>query len=156
MGIPKHNISIILAVIALTVAPTQLRATNRGGQIVIGPNAPAMEQYAARELQRYLYQVSGSFLPIESVNLEARLAGPVFVIGTRESNPLIAKLAAEGQVQVSTTDPGPQSYVLKKVGQASRMPNSTATLVIAGSDAVGCLYGVYLRLLSEYMDRVHP
>jgi hypothetical protein len=149
MSTSKQHTPIIIAVIAIAFGAWQAPGADRGGHIIIGQSASAMEQYAARELQRYLYQVSGSFLPIESVNLEARLAGPVFVIGTRASNPLIAKLAAEGQIQISTTDPGPQSYVLKKVGQASRMPNSTETLVIAGSDAVGCLYGVY-GLLEDY------
>jgi hypothetical protein len=38
---------------------------------------------------------------------------------------------------------------VQKVGQASRLPSVTETLVIAGSDAVGCLYGVY-GLLEDY------
>jgi hypothetical protein len=108
-----------------------------------------MEQYAARELQRYLYQVSGRFLPIERAHPGGTPSGRVFLLGTRESNPLIARLAAGGQIQISASDPGPQSYVLKKVGQSSRLSSSTETLVIAGSDAVGCLYGVY-GLLEDY------
>jgi hypothetical protein len=111
-----------------------------------------MEQYAARELQRYLYQVSGSFLAIETAKPDGTLSGQVFLLGTRESNPLIARLAEEAQIQISASDPGPQSYVLKKVGQASRLPKSNATeiLVIAGSDEVGCLYGVYGLLEDHY------
>ena len=130
--------------------PAQLPA--RGAErpaFVIGQNASAMEQYAARELQRYLYQVSDSFLPIETAKPGGKLSGRVFLLGTRESNPLIAELADEGQVQISASDPGPQGYVLKKAGQASRLPSPAETLVIAGSDAVGCLYGVY-GLLEDY------
>src|ERR1039458_2297822 len=137
MSTPIQHVSIILAIIALTVSPTHLPATDRSGHIVLGPNASAMEQYAARELQRYLYQVSGTFLAIETAKPDGKLSGLVFLLGTRESNPLIAKLAEEGQFVISGSDPGPQGYVLKKVAQASRRPNPTETLVIAGSDAVG-------------------
>src|ERR1035437_6282009 len=144
-----QRLSILLAVIALAVVPTHLPATESSAHILIGPNASAMEQYAARELQRYLYQVSGAFLAIETAKPDGKLSGRVFLLGTRESNPLIAKLAEEGQVDISGSAPGPQAYVLKKVAQASRRPNPTETLVIAGSDAVGCLYGVY-GLLEDY------
>jgi hypothetical protein len=149
MSISIPRLSILLAAIALAVGPTQLPAADTTGHIVIGPNAPALEQYAARELQRYLYQVSGAFLPIETAKPDRKLAGRAFLLGTRESNPLIAGLAEAGQIQISASDPGPQGYVLKKLGPASRLPGPTGTLVIAGSDAVGCLYGVY-GLLEDY------
>ena len=64
MSIPKHYTSIMLAVIALGVGTTQLPGADKNGHIVIGQHASAIEQYAARELQRYLYQVSGSFLTL--------------------------------------------------------------------------------------------
>jgi hypothetical protein len=109
-----QHVSIILAIIALTVSPTHLPATDRSGHIVLGPNASAMEQYAARELQRYLYQVSGTFLAIETAKPDGKPSGLVFLLGTRESNPLIAKLAEEGLVQISTTELGPQGYMLNR------------------------------------------
>ena len=150
MSIPKHFASIGLAVIALAVGARQLPAADSSGHIVIGQHAAAIEQYAARELQRYLYQVSGSFLTIEAATPEGELSGRVFLLGTRESNPLIARLAEEGQFQVSAGDPGPEGYVLKKVGQASRLQNAAGILIIAGSEAVGCLYGVYGLLEDHY------
>src|ERR1039458_1258176 len=149
MSKPKQQLSIILAVVTLALGPIRLHAAGSSGHIVIGPNASAMEQYAARELQRYLYQLSGAFLAIETAKPDGKLSGRVFLLGTRASNPLIAKLAEEGQFVISGSDPGPQGYMLKKVAQASRRPNPTETLVIAGSDAVGCLYGVY-GLLEDY------
>ncbi len=149
MSTSKQHLTIIVTVIALAIGPTQLRAAHTSGHIVIGPNASAIEQYAARELQRYLYQVSGSLLAIEKAEPNRTLSGQVFLLGTRDSNPLIAQLAEAGQVQISATDPGPQGYVLKRVAQASPLPRSTETLVIAGSDTVGCLYGVY-GLLEDY------
>src|ERR1035437_3312002 len=150
MSIPKHFASIVLAVIALGAGPTQLPAADRSCHIVIGQHASAIEQYAARELQRYLYQVSGSFLNIEAATPDGKLSGLVFLLGTRESNPLIASLVEEGQFKVSASDPGPQGYVLKKAGQASRLSSSAETLVVAGSDSVGCLCGVYGLLEDHY------
>jgi hypothetical protein len=135
--------------VALAISATQVSGAGKSGCIVIGPKASAIEQYAARELQRYLYQVSGSFLAIEIAKPERVLPGPLFLLGTRDSNPLIAQLAEAGQVQISAADPGPQGYVLKKAGPMSRLTESAETLVIAGSDEVGCLYGVY-GLLQDY------
>jgi hypothetical protein len=143
----KQQISLLI--FALVVSMTRLSAADRGGHIFIGGEASAIEQYAARELQRYLYEVSGTLLPIERAKPGSRLAGQAFVVGTATSNPLLARLAEEGQVRVSAADPGPQGYVLKKVGQVPGAAGSGETLVIAGSDEVGCLYGVY-GLLEDY------
>ena len=139
--------ALLLSLIVLMFVQAQLPGAETRGQIFIGPGASAMEQYAARELQRYLYQVSGSLLTIETARRGAAPTGQVFLLGTRDSNPLIAELAEAGQLQVSTSDPGPQGYVLQKVGQAERL--TCDTFVIAGSDEVGCLYGVY-GLLEDY------
>ncbi len=133
-------LALLSAVSALAANAAQVAEAAANDHIVIGQNAPAMEQYAARELQRYIYQVSGSLLAIETAPPGGGPSGRVLLLGTRDSNPLIAKLAGEGQVQISATDPGPQGYVLKNYGE---------TLVIAGSDEVGCLYGVY-GLLEDY------
>src|ERR1035441_10617226 len=108
MSTPMQHVSIILAIIALTVSPTHLPATDRSGHIVLGPNASAMEQYAARELQRYLYQVSGTFLANAEVWAYGKPSGLVFLLGTRESIPLIAKLAEEGLFQTAPPELVPQ------------------------------------------------
>ena len=152
MSMAKQQLSIILAVIALGVGWARLSAADKSGHIVIGQNASDMEHYAARELQRYLNQILGSLLTIETAKPDGTLSGRVFLLGTRESNPLIAKLAEESLIQVSASDPGPQGYVLKKAGQEFRLPKSRATeiLVIAGSDEEGCLYGVYGLLEEHY------
>ena len=113
-----------VAVLALAVRAAQVHGSDTGGHILIGQEASATERYAARELQRYLYQLSGSLLSVETAKADSRLSGRVFVLGTSRSNPLIAKLAEAGEVRVSAADPGPQGYVLKKIGRAS----STSTL----------------------------
>jgi len=112
------------------------------GQIIIGAKASQLEQYAAKELQRYLYQITGTWLEITKGVKELKV--PSFVIGAAESNPAIRRLIAEGHLAVSSEDPGPQGYVLKRL-EVNKRP----VIAIAGSDEIGCLYGVY-GLLADY------
>jgi len=123
------------------IAPRMILAETPA-PIVVGAKASEMERYAAKELQRYLYQISGTLLPIETSVAGGEAA--TFVIGTRQSNPRIEKLAAAGQLHLTANDPGPQGYVLKSVADGKH-----ATLAIAANDDVGCLYGVY-GLLEEH------
>ena len=111
-------------------------------RIVIGPKASGMEQLAAKELQRYLWQVTGTFLEIRP---GAEPGAGSIVVGRPESHPWIGKQVAVGELKVSGQEPGPQGYVLKHVKKGE----AGSVLVIAGSDEVGCLYGVY-GLLEEH------
>jgi hypothetical protein len=93
MRIPRQSTSAFVILVALAISATQLPAKDGNGHILIGPKASPMEQYAARELQRYLYQVSGSLLTIDTAQPGSTLSGRVFLLGTLDSNPLIAELA---------------------------------------------------------------
>lgn len=104
-------------------------------QIIIGAKASAIERLAARELQRYLWQVTGTFLEIIT---KQDVTPGSFLVGQRQSNPLIEKLAVEGKINISDKDPGKQGYILKRTTLDDK-----PVLVIAGCDAEGCLYGVY-------------
>jgi hypothetical protein len=134
-------ILIFLTLCLMNVA-TFGQTTAAGGDIIIGTQASDLEQYAAKELQRYLYQLSGTFLEIRRAQKD--FAKPCFIIGQTQTNPIIAQLASKGAISASATDPGPQGYVLKKL----LFPQGPA-IVIAGSDESGCLYGVY-GLLTDY------
>jgi hypothetical protein len=126
-----------------TVAAQTARPSKKGSaQIVIGAKASELERYASKELQRYLYQLSGTLPEIQTE--PKSLDRPTFIIGQTRTNAIIAKLASTHQVEVSPSDPGPQGYVLKKT-----TVNNQLAFVIAGSDEVGCLYGVY-GLLTDY------
>ncbi len=114
-----------------------------GWEIVVGRQAPAVERYAAAELQRYLYQLSGTLLKIKSDMTDDQR--PAVVIGQVQTNSLLRRLVGAGQLKVSENDPGPQGYVLKRLAIDGR-----PVLAIAGSDAVGCLYGVYGLLEDHY------
>ena len=129
------------ALLSLLLSAGSLEAEN--WEIVVGRHASAMEQYAAAELQRYLYQLSRTLLQIK-----AETAGrPATRLGRWASaNQFPARaIGGAGQLKVSEKDPGPQGYVLKRLSVDGR-----PMLAIAGSDAVGCLYGVYGLLEDHY------
>ncbi len=96
-------------------------AQNSTGQIVLPANATRIEKYAALELQRYLFLVSGEKLEIQ--------AAPVSV---KPGSFVLRKEAGKA---------GPQGYVLKKEGN---------NVLITGSDPEGVLYGVYGLLEDHY------
>jgi len=128
--------TVLLLLLRSTVLP------NVHGEILIGKNAGPLESYAAKELQRYLYQLSGSLLDIkENARVVRR---PSFVIGRTTTNPIIKKLLADGKVHLFPAEPGPEGYVLKRA-----VVNENPVIAIAANDAIGCLYGVY-GLLSDY------
>ncbi len=114
------------------------------GQIIIGQNATDLEKYAAKELQRYMYHLTGNVIKIK--NDKAKLKDDTFIIGQNNTNSKVQELVDEGLVAVSKDNPGSQGYILKKV-----TVDGKDVLVIAGSDAVGCLYGVY-GLLDDHYD----
>jgi hypothetical protein len=60
---------------------SSLQAAPAAGRIVVAADASAFEQFAARELQRHIYQISGSQLEIGS---KWALKQPCFVIGQAE------------------------------------------------------------------------
>jgi hypothetical protein len=131
----------ILALVLLALLPS-LVLSKVQGEILIGRNAGPLETYAAKELQRYLYQLSGSLLEINENSRAVRK--PSFVIGRTASNPIIKKLLAEGKIRLSPAEPGLEGYVLK-----STIVDENPVVAIAANDAIGCLYGVY-GLLADY------
>lgn len=113
-------------------------------RIVVGSRAEPLERYAAQELQRYLYALAGEH--VHMCSNEVEIFGPTFVVGQRQTNPLLKRLAAEQKLSVAPNNPGPQGYVLKNL-RVGGFP----VIAAAGSDATGCLYAVY-GLLQDHYD----
>ena len=127
--------SLLFCVIFVFLLCTEGRAEAGNRQIIIGAQALQLERFAAQELQRYLWQVSGTFLEISTA--ETPPSGS-FILGQRKTNPLIDKLTKDGRLSLSSENPGQQGYVLKRVRVKER-----DLYIIGGSDPEGCLYGVY-------------
>ena len=124
----RTRLSVLCLVLSLaTVGALAAKAA----EIVVARNAPALERYAAKELQRYLYQISGES---PTIVVTAAPETDVFVIGDRFSEQIRA-------TQLELEHPGSQGYVLKRSGRM---------LVIAGTDPEGTLYGVYGLLQDHY------
>ncbi len=132
----------ISALVLLALLPSLVLPKVRG-EILIGRNAGPLEAYAAKELQRYLYQLSGSLLEINENTRVVRK--PSFIIGRTATNPFIERLLAEGKIHLIPGEPGPEGYVLKRT-----IVNGNPVVAIAANDAIGCLYGVYGLLSDHY------
>lgn len=136
----SHVGVLALAVSLLGVTPSASAIAS--GQIVVGVNATALERYAGQELQRYLYQLTGTYLPV--VSDAAAINTASYFVGQRTTNTKINDSVNTGQFTVGPADPGAQGYVLKNFTF-----NAQPVIAIAGSDKEGVLYGVY-GLLQDY------
>jgi len=121
------NITLLLALSFFT----SIFSYAQSGSIVLSPGSTSLVHYAALELQRYLFLVTGEKL--EVVTTTGKIKSGSFLLGQRSTDPQIEKLIND--------NPGPQGYTLRKVD---------GNIVIAGSDSEGVLYGVYGLLEDHY------
>jgi hypothetical protein len=96
--------------------------------IVVDANASPSEQRAARELQRFLEEMSGARLPLASAGEIVR--GPKVFVG---DSPALRKL----RLNLPLGELGPEGFILRAHGRH---------LVIAGGRQRGTMYGVYAFL----------
>lgn len=111
--------------------------------ISLAPRPSYMEDYAAKELSRYIYSLTGTLPRITTDNNIGN--GKAFILGRPGQHARLDQLISEGQIKLSNGNPGPQGYVLKKINK-----DGQEILVIAAIDEVGVLYGVY-GFLEEHM-----
>ena len=120
--------------IAVLVLPVQAQILQIG-------SGTSLENYAALELQRYYYQLSGKLLNIERTASANQKSD--FILITLD-NPLVDDWQKKGILKLKEK-PGEQGYILQTVKNAGRR-----TLLIAGTDPCGLLYGVY-GLLEDHL-----
>lgn len=108
---------------------------SQAGPITIlqSSQAGAMEDYAARELSRYVYALSGNLPTITT----GKITTSGYILGRKGTHPLIDQLL--------TQTIGAQGYALKKIKL-----NDQDVILIAANDEVGVLYGVYGLLEEHY------
>ena len=109
-------------------------------QIIQPGTTTSLEDYAATELQRYYYQLSGRLLNVEKT---AEIVKSNFILTTLD-NPLIEDWRRKGILTIEEM-PGAQGYILQTVINGDQQ-----TLLIAGADPCGVLYGVY-GLLEDHL-----
>jgi len=125
----------------LIVIPGTVRA--QSFTILLGASPSHLEDYAAKELSRYTYALTGILPRIIAGNATSN--NKSFIIGRPGHHASIDQLIKEGQLKLSPGQPGPQGYVLKKITR-----DGQETMVIAANDEIGLLYGVY-GFLEEHM-----
>ncbi len=101
--------------------------------VVVAAESTNMEQYAAKELCRYIHAVFGELPGITNKNSSAG-----FILGRRGYHAIIDQLIKDDQLSITPTNPGPQGYQIKKL-----KINNNDVIVIAANDETGVLYGVY-------------
>ena len=99
-------------------------------RIVTGPEAPALERFAAEELQRYLRLLYGPTVPI--VTERAGDTTPAVLVGSPETNPAVA-ISGLAQGWPATSD---QGIVLR--GNAA-----AGTWAVGGGSPVATTWAVY-------------
>jgi hypothetical protein len=101
--------------------------------ILQSAHSGATEDYAARELSRYVYALSGNLPTITT----SKITTSGYILGRRGTHPLIDELLKQPI--------GPQGYALKKIKL-----NDQDVILIAANDETGVLYGVYGLLAEHY------
>ena len=132
----------IFSLVGCKTGTTPKNETTSQYRIVVGKDITEMQDYAAKELRKYLYQLSGQDVEIVTAKEGMDLTN-AFVVGTLKTNSLVAPVQKQlNSLAVTGAEghEGEQGYVLKKIGR---------TLYIAGTDDEGVLYGVY-GLLDDY------
>ncbi len=108
--------------------------------LVLGRKAPALERYAAEELERHLEEQIGVAADVVRAGEvpSKRLAGHTLVfLGTARDNELIADLVEKGAIRPERREQGFAIETMKNP-YSSRFE----TLVVQGADSLGALYAV--------------
>jgi hypothetical protein len=105
-------------------------------RIIISKDCSAIEQFAARELRRYIYLRTGSLINIETTTDNVPEWGDIIALGNKNRS-FIKRLAMDGWIESLLIGLEPQSTLSSDL--SNRQKNSTA----AGGDDVGALYAAY-------------
>lgn len=105
--------------------------------ITFGDSAAPGEKHAAYELAKDIEHACGAKPEVSQHS--AASDGDyehLILVGTRDTHDGIRRPAEAGNISVSAADPGPEAFIIKSL-------DNRATLVIAGGDERGTLYGAY-------------
>lgn len=95
------------------------------------------ERLAAKEIRRYLYLRTGQLVEVVSGG-DRKPSGPSIVIGCKDRPVVGAVVKGSPRLAESVRTLQPQQYLLRTLSSGD-----AKTLLIAGGDAIGTLYGSY-------------
>jgi len=105
-----------------------------GAVIVLGDAPSRQDQIGAQWINDRVVALGGEALAVLQAG-QASQASLRIIVGTGESNPLIAAAVQAGQLQVGPGEPGEKGYVI-----APRAAGQPTELLLAGADRLGALY----------------
>jgi len=128
----KIHISI-LALATVLLTPPFAREAVADEVIILAPAQSSLnESLAAREVRRYVYLRTGG-LPV--IKTQSGAAESSVILIARKDRPELKSIVNDAAVLEAVAALKPQEYLLKKTGAHS--------LLIAGGDDAGVLYGAY-------------
>jgi hypothetical protein len=133
----KQNLLLVLALATVVLDQPVSAAELQPTTIFTATNASFAEQFAAKEIRRYVYLRTGRLLPAPEAKAHLPAKGECIVV-SRHDGPLATALAADERWSQDLAMLPAQSYWLKTVER----PRGGALLVTGGDDA-GVLYGAY-------------
>lgn len=101
--------------------------------IVVPTETSDLERLAAKEIRRYFYLRTGELPRIA----ETRPPGPAIVVGSKGHQTVRDFCAGDAGLSREVAELGPQQYRIRTLSGPS------PTVIIAGGDALGTLYGAY-------------
>lgn len=135
----KIFVLLVSALIVFTGGCRKTPAKQKPVTITVSTTASFQEKLAAKEIRRYVYLRTGEMPEIKSADALTFEGGFVVVIGSKEKT-LVKSLIAAGNndLKASVTSLGSQQYHIQ-----SLTDGGDKSILIAGGDQVGVLYGAY-------------
>lgn len=106
-------------------------------RVVVSKECSPIEQFAARELRRYIYLRTGTLVTIEKAEHNLPEYGDLIVLGNKDRD-IIKRLAMEGWIESEMVGLKPQSYIATEIIQTGRKIQ-----LLAGGDDIAVLYAAY-------------
>jgi len=111
----------------------------------IVPGSNETDRFAASELQSYIYQATGERISVAGT-IPERGSSLVFLVGTTESNPLIARLVTEGQVRLGDD---PEGFTICSLPK-TKTGRECELIVIGGNGSVLLGGGSPKRMVGDW------
>lgn len=125
--------SLALGALGAAFAPTPAPTP----RIVLAPDAGGLEDFAAREVRRYLYLRTGRLAELHPAASVSEVDGPLIVVSRHDRN-LAKELTPDPAARLSLLTLEAQQYWIKTLEQHGRN-----VWLVAGGDETGVLYGAY-------------
>ena len=107
--------------------------------LVVGKKASVVEQTTAEDLKTDLQKVLDREVVVISETDVLPDKGVFYILGTPGSSTMIATLAANNEIALTTTNPGPRGGLWHR----TTLDTGQQAIVLAGSDVQGLQYAVY-------------